>query len=36
MFKGFGTMIVITAILTLLVNVPVIQELLHLMYKDQK
>jgi len=32
MFKGFGSMLVIGVLLTLLVNVPLIKELLHLFY----
>lgn len=35
MFKGFGYMIVLTAILTLALNVPFIQSALHLVYKTK-
>jgi len=36
MFKGFGYMIVLTAILTLALNVPFIKEALHLVYGARK
>ena len=36
MFKGFGYMIVLTAILTLALNVPFIKETLHLIYGAKK
>ena len=38
MFKWFGTMLVIWVLLTLLINTPVIKELLHIFYrkKDEK
>ena len=38
MFKWFGTMLVIWVLLTLLINAPVIKELLHIFYrkKDEK
>ena len=36
MFKGFGYMIVLTAILTLALNVPFIKETLHLIYRAKK
>ncbi len=35
MFKWFGTMLVIWVLLTLLVNAPVIKELLHIFYKKK-
>lgn len=36
MFKGFGTMLVIGVLLTLLINAPVIKELLHIFYRKEK
>lgn len=36
MFKGFGAMIIVGVLLTLLINVPLIQELLHLFYPVKK
>lgn len=33
MFKWFGTMLVVWVVLTLIINVPVIKELLHIFYK---
>ena len=33
MFKGFGTMLVVWVLLTLLINAPVIKELLHIFYR---
>ena len=36
MFKGFGSMIILTAILTLLLNVPFIEEMLEIIYKNKK
>jgi protein-export membrane protein SecD len=36
MFKGFGSMLVIGVILTLLINVPLIKELLFIFYPTQK
>ena len=35
MFKGFGTMLVVAVILTLVINVPVIKELLHIFYRKK-
>jgi len=35
MFKGFGTMLVIGVLLTLLINAPVIKELLHIFYRKK-
>ena len=35
MFKWFGTMLVIWVLLTLLINAPVIKELLHIFYKKK-
>ena len=35
MFKWFGTMLVVWVLLTLLVNAPVIKELLHIFYKKK-
>jgi preprotein translocase subunit SecD len=34
-FKGFGAMMIITLLLTLLFNVPLIKELMHIFY-DRK
>ena len=36
MFKWFGTMLVVWVALTLLINVPVIKELLHIFYRNNK
>ena len=36
MFKGFWTMLVIWVLLTLLINTPVIKELLHIFYRKEK
>jgi protein-export membrane protein SecD len=36
MFKGFGSMLVVGVILTLLINVPLIQELLFMFYPTKK
>lgn len=36
MFKGFWTMLVIWVLLTLLINAPVIKELLHIFYRKEK
>ena len=36
MFKGFGTMLVVWVLLTLLINAPVIKELLHIFYRRKK
>jgi SecD/SecF fusion protein len=36
MFKGFGTMMIITVLLTLLFNVPMTKMLLHLFYDKKK
>jgi hypothetical protein len=36
MFKGFGSMIILTALLTLLLNVPFIQEMLEIVYSGKK
>jgi hypothetical protein len=33
MFKWFGTMLVVWVLLTLLINAPVIKELLHIFYR---
>ena len=35
MFKWFGTMLVVWVLLTLLINVPVIKELLHIFYRKK-
>ena len=35
-FKGFGSMIILTAILTLVLNVPFIKEALFVMYNKKK
>ena len=35
MFKGFGTMLVVWVLLTLLINAPVIKELLHIFYRKK-
>lgn len=35
MFKGFGTMLVVWVFLTLLVNAPIIKELLHIFYRKK-
>ena len=35
MFKWFGTMLVVAVLLTLLINVPVIKELLHIFYRKK-
>lgn len=35
-FKGFGSMIILTAILTLVLNVPFIEEALRTIYKNKK
>ena len=35
MFKWFGTMLVVWVLLTLIVNVPVIKELLHIFYRKK-
>lgn len=36
MFKGFGSMIILTALLTLILNVPFIKEILEIIYKSKK
>lgn len=36
MFKGFGSMIILTALLTLFLNVPFIKEMLQIIYKNKK
>ena len=36
MFKWFGTMLVVWVLLTLLINTPVIKELLHIFYRKEK
>ena len=36
MFKWFGSMIILTAILTLALNVPFIEEMLETVYKNKK
>jgi hypothetical protein len=36
MFKWFGSMIVLTALLTLCVNVPFIEEMLETVYRGRK
>jgi preprotein translocase subunit SecD len=35
MFKWFGTMLVVWVLLTLIINVPVIKELLHIFYRKK-
>jgi hypothetical protein len=35
MFKWFWTMLVVWVLLTLIINVPVIKELLHIFYRKQ-
>ena len=35
MFKWFGTMLVVWVLLTLLINAPVIKELLHIFYRKK-
>ena len=36
MFKWFGSMIILTALLTLLINVPFIEDMLEVVYKNKK
>lgn len=36
MFKGFGSMLVVGVVLTLLVNVPLIKELLYLFFPERE
>lgn len=36
MFKWFGSMIILTALLTLILNIPIIKELLIIMYNNKK
>jgi preprotein translocase subunit SecD len=36
MFKGFGSMLVVGVILTLLINVPLIKEMLFMFYPTKK
>jgi hypothetical protein len=36
MFKWFGSMIILTALLTLLINVPFIEDMLEVVYRNKK